>query len=86
MDKLGFPKEFLAHVEALKALFAGADQERLEQALERNDLQGACKALNINESGLEWMIAPGQHFAGIFAEMFPDVAQTLRSSKHRDDK
>jgi hypothetical protein len=86
MDKLGLPKDFLAHVEALKALFHNADGEKLEQALKRNDLQGACQALGIDESGLEWMIRPGQQFAQMFSEMFPDITETLRKSKQRHDK
>lgn len=83
MDKLGLPKDFLAHVEALKALFARADGKKLARALKRNDLQGACKALGIDERGLEWMVRPGQQFAQMFSEMFPDVATTLKKSKHR---
>lgn len=86
MDKLAFPKDFLAHVEALKALFSKADGEKLEEALKRNDLQGACQALGIDERGLEWMVRPGQQFAQMFSEMFPDVAATLRKSKQQRDK
>jgi hypothetical protein len=78
MDKQPLPKEFLAHTEALQALFARADVDKLQRALERNDLPAACEALGISESGLEWMLRPGQQFADMFAEMFPVVAATIR--------
>jgi hypothetical protein len=81
MDKQPLPKEFLAHTEALQALFARADAEKLQRALENNDVHAACEALGISEAGLEWMIRPGQQFAEMFAEMFPDVAATLRKQK-----
>ena len=81
MDKQPLPKEFLAHTEALQALFARADADKLQRALENNDVSAACEALGISESGLEWMLRPGQQFAEMFAQMFPDVAATVRKQK-----
>ena len=78
MNKQPLPKEFLAHTEALRALFTHADVEKLQHALENNDVRAACEALGISESGLEWMLRPGQQFAEIFAEMLPVVAATIR--------
>ena len=81
MEKQPLPKEFLAHTEALQALFARADADKLQRALESNDIPAACAALGISESGLEWMLRPGQQFAEVFAEMFPVVAATIRKQK-----
>jgi hypothetical protein len=81
MDTQPLPKEFLAHTEALQALFARADADKLQRALENNDMKAACQALGITESGLEWMLRPGQHFAEMFAQMFPDVVATIRKQK-----
>ena len=84
MDKQPLPKEFLAHTEALQALFARADAEKLQRALDNNDLPAACDALGISESGLEWMLRPGQQFAEMFAQLFPVVASTIRKQKNPD--
>jgi hypothetical protein len=81
MSRQPLPKDFLAHTEALRALFARSDADKLQRALEHNDVPAACEALGISQSGLEWMLRPGQHFAEMFAEMFPVVAATIRKPK-----
>lgn len=81
MDRvvLARDKHFMGHVEILVSIFANADHEKLEAALKSGDLPAACEALKIKQDTLTAILAQGQTVAQMFAEQYPEVAETVRA-------
>lgn len=68
---------FLEHVEELMGLFAKADQEKLQAALNKRDLNDICKVLGVEKEELRAFLNDGKEMADVLAKKYPE----LRSAK-----